>query len=130
MNIEDKLLRDIGESSNFYNKVKIKIQSSGSQQEQQAKYLQVRFFQLINSRSKVIMSAKEKQTIWSFLRFESNVKLLRTTDHKNIWLKCSGAYNKMLMHPGYYDSLKFSPLKYPHPAITDIEKDLCRSGAS
>lgn len=58
------------------------------------------------------------------------MKLLGSIDHRNIWLKCSGAYNKMLMHPGYYDSLKFSPLKYPHPGTTDIEKDLCRSNAS
>jgi len=34
----------------------------------------------------------------------------------------------MLSNPGYYDALKNTSLKYPHPGPTDIEKDLYRTG--
>lgn len=84
----------------------------------------------MNSRSKILLNTREKLHLWNFLKDPENSKYMRQVDHKNIWLKCSGALNKILMHPGYYDSLKYSPLKYPHPGITDIEKDLSRTGAS
>jgi hypothetical protein len=31
--------------------------------------------------------------------------LLKPTHHRYVWLKCSGAYNLMLMNPGYYQLL-------------------------
>jgi hypothetical protein len=35
----------------------------------------------------------------------------------------------MNMNPGYYDALKTTTLKYPHPGPADVEKDLRRSGS-
>lgn len=35
----------------------------------------------------------------------------------------------MLTNPGYYESLKRTSLKYPHPGPQDFEKDLHRSGS-
>ncbi len=34
----------------------------------------------------------------------------------------------MLSNPGYYEALKNTSLKYPHPGPTDLEKDLYRTG--
>lgn len=34
----------------------------------------------------------------------------------------------MMTNPGYYESLKNTTLKYPHPGPNEIEKDLHRSG--
>jgi len=54
--------------------------------------------------------------------------LLKSKDHKNVWLKCSGAHSRMKMNPGYYEAIKFTNLKYPHPGPSDVEKDLLRPG--
>lgn len=35
----------------------------------------------------------------------------------------------MLTNPDYYESLKITTLKYPHPGPAEAEKDLKRSGA-
>ena len=35
----------------------------------------------------------------------------------------------MVTNPDYYNSLKHSAFKYPHPGFIDIEKDLHRSGS-
>ena len=34
----------------------------------------------------------------------------------------------MHINPGYYDALKNTILKYPHPGPAEVEKDLRRSG--
>jgi TBC1 domain family member 8/9 len=35
----------------------------------------------------------------------------------------------MISNPGYYESLKNTKLKYPHPGPIEFEKDLRRSAA-
>ena len=76
----------------------------------------------------MVFSAKDLGKIWRFLRYEKNHLLLKVQNHKNIWLKCSGAQNRIVMNPGYYEALKNTTLRYPHPGSIDIEKDLLRSG--
>lgn len=66
---------------------------------------QGRFFQMINSKNKVIFSNQDREKLWNFLRADKNNVLLKPKDHKNVWFKCSGAYNRMQMSPGYYHSL-------------------------
>ena len=46
-----------------------------------------------------------------------------------MWLQCSGAYNRMITNPGYYEALKNTTLRYPHSGPQEMEKDLRRSGA-
>ena len=53
-----------------------------------------KFKSLIYSRSHMIMSLKEKETLWEFLKTEQGQqKLTQPNQHRYVWLKCSGAYN-------------------------------------
>ena len=35
----------------------------------------------------------------------------------------------MLQNPGYYEALKQTSFRYPHPGPTELEKDLSRTGS-
>lgn len=76
-----------------------------------------KFRQLIYSRSHEILSLKEKETVWEFLKSKQGQGLLtKPSHHRYTWLKCSGAFNQMMSNPGYYASLKKHSLDYPNPS--------------
>lgn len=62
-------------------------------------------------------SPQELERMWGYLKNEENQVNLTPRERKYIWLKCSGAYNRMIMNPGYYRLLRNSKLNYPHPGI-------------
>lgn len=61
------------------------------------------FKALVHSKSVVIFSKADKEIVWDFLRNDGLQVLTKPQDHKYVWLKCSGAYNQLLMNPGYYE---------------------------
>lgn len=66
-----------------------------------------KFRAIIYSRSHEILSIKDKEIVWDFLKSWTGQGLLtKPQHHRYTWLKCSGAYNAMLSNPGYYETLK------------------------
>ena len=61
------------------------------------------FRSLIYSWSRQILSTEEKALVWEYLKSSQGQESLnKPTHHRYVWLKCSGAYNLMLLNPGYY----------------------------
>ena len=79
------------------------------------------------SRSKTVLSYKEKEFLWQFLKDPNHHVLKKPQHHKYTWLKCSGAFGLIQSNPGYYEALKYSGIKYPNPSIYQIELDLRRT---
>ena len=86
-----------------------------------------KFRSLIYSRSKLILSLKEKETVWEFLKTQGQQLMTKASHHRYVWLKCSGAYNMMVTNPGYYELLLANKIDYPNPTIHQIEIDLNRT---
>lgn len=74
-----------------------------------------RYRSLIQS-SKQILSVKDKEIVWEFLKSSGQKELTKPSHHKYPWLKCSGAYNLMQSNPGYYELLKRNSIDYPNPS--------------
>lgn len=103
-----------------------KQHSSGKKSSDTYKQEKERFRKIIYSKSKQTLSQKDRQSVWSFIRHGHTHVLKKAADHRYLWLKCSGAYSKLLMNPGYYNAILQT--SYPHPGLSDLEKDLHRSG--
>lgn len=75
-----------------------------------------RFKAIIYSRNKPILSFRDKERVWQFLKDPTHHVLRKPSHHRYTWLKCSGAFNQMLNNPGYYETLKNSSIAYPNPS--------------
>lgn len=80
------------------------------------------------SRNKTILSGRDKNRVREFLMHERSLRVIsKPSHHKYLWLKCSGAWNRLHSNPGYYDALKHSNIVYPSPIPAEIEKDMRRT---
>ena len=75
-----------------------------------------------------MLNRRDRNLIWNYLRDFNTIMIKEPSDHRKIWLHCSGAKSRISTNIGYYESLKNTSLKYPHPGHAEIEKDLRRSG--
>jgi hypothetical protein len=65
-----------------------------------------KYRQLIYSRNHAILSLKEKEIVYEFLKSIPGQSLLsKPLHHRYAWLKCSGAYSQMTSNPNYYQQL-------------------------
>ena len=85
----------------------------------------------MQSKRRVVLTKVELDQLWDILSdFDRSHKfkdLQKPTNHRRLWLKCSGALGQKISNPGYYASLKQCGINYPNPSFYQIDKDLERT---
>ncbi len=89
------------------------------------------FKTIVQSKRRVVLTAYDREQLWLILRDYNRSHrfkdLQKPTNHRRLWLKCSGALAQKLSNPGYYEGLKQLGFFYPNPAFNQIELDLHRT---